>query len=321
MARARPGATEAGGPAKILLAAGAVGPRGGNLSPASDPFIPEDRGSFLPGRDVAALAGIALLAMLARDFVPPPGESGPQGAPEWIGRAVCSAASLIVLASLAARIFRSRGVAWIAAAVGAAGFLIETSSPLASEPLILILTVSAFLLLVTVDRPSSGCGVASGAALGGAVLLQSSSAILAPLLLAPLFDRRFPPAIRRALAGSAVVGLAALLAAASLGRGIRNGVWLPGGVLAGNRSPADAAAAPSLSPAALLWLFFLLVFAIRGWVRAERRGVRILALAALGLTFALPFRTGPARKTRASIVHPLLSLYGAAGISRTRKTA
>jgi hypothetical protein len=73
--------------------------------------------------------------------------------------------------------------------------------------------------------------------------------------------------------------------------------------------------------ARLLWLCLLFALGVVGWVRAERRGIRIIALVALGLALALPSIPAAAGETRASIVDPLLTLYAAAGIIRAVRPA
>ena len=75
----------------------------------------------------------------------------------------------------------------------------------------LLLLASAFLLLAASDRPSSNLAVLGGATLGAAALTRSSGLVLAPLLLAPLLDRRWPVRARGHLAGSALLGLALAL--------------------------------------------------------------------------------------------------------------
>jgi hypothetical protein len=316
---------EDGRPATVLTASRAAGASDNLVGRPRGSLAREERGFSLPGRDVVALSGIALLAFLAWEAMIR--FSAPRGFPGavWNGMAdaACGAASLVVLASLAARIFRSRSVAWASAVVGAAGYLLRTHpESSASEPLILGLSVFGFLLLVTVDRPSSGCGVGAGAVLGSAILFQPVASILTPLLLAPLFDRRFPPAIRRVLAGSAAFGLAAVLAAGYIARGIRDGLWSPEGFLPGSGAGvAFPAFSPGLPSARILWLCLLFAFGVVGWLRAQRRGARVVALAALGLALAVLSAPAAAGKTRASIVYPLLALYGAAGIIRTVRPA
>jgi len=127
--------------------------------------------------------------------------------------AVLGALSVLVLASLAGRVagsLRAARFAGVAAALHPP--LLILSADVQSEPLFLLLLLAAgFLLLVSVDRPSSGCGLLSGAALALAALTRPSALALVPLLAAPLFDRRFPAAVRRSLAASALFGLCAVL--------------------------------------------------------------------------------------------------------------
>ena len=82
-----------------------------------------------------------------------------------------------------------------------------------SEPLfLLLLGVSGFLLLAAADRPSSNLALAAGAVLAIAALTRSSALVLAPLLLAPLGDRRYPMRARSHVAFSALLGFAVALA-------------------------------------------------------------------------------------------------------------
>jgi 4-amino-4-deoxy-L-arabinose transferase-like glycosyltransferase len=120
----------------------------------------------------------------------------------------------LVLAVLSARIFRRRGVA-VATGVFAAVHppFVLASSEIQSEPLFMVLLLSAgFLLLAASDRPSSNLAVLAGAALGLAALTRASALVLAPLLLAPLADRRWPTRARAHLAASATLGFAVALA-------------------------------------------------------------------------------------------------------------
>jgi 4-amino-4-deoxy-L-arabinose transferase-like glycosyltransferase len=143
--------------------------------------------------------------------------------------AILGALATLVLASIALRAFRSRRAARITGVLAAVhpGFLI-LSTDVQSEPLFLLLLLcSGFLLLVAVDRPSSGCGAAAGAALALAALTRPWALALAPLLASPLLDRRFPPAIRRVLAGSALFGFALVLLPWTIRNAIRFRAFLP----------------------------------------------------------------------------------------------
>ena len=113
-----------------------------------------------------------------------------------------------VLAALAGRLFRRRGVA-LATGFAAAfhpGFVL-LSTDVQSEPLFLLLLLCAgFLLLVAVDRPSSNTALLAGAAVAAAALTRPSALVLAPLLAASLLDGRYPPRARAHLAASALLG-------------------------------------------------------------------------------------------------------------------
>ncbi len=140
------------------------------------------------------------------------------GHPEWIAVAkvansVLGALLAPLLAALSLKLFRRRGVA---AATGVAAALhpafVMMATEVQSEPLFLVLLVgSGFLLLAASDRPSSNLALAAGIALGLAALTRSTALVLAPFLLAPLADRRYPTRARRHLAASALVGFAATL--------------------------------------------------------------------------------------------------------------
>lgn len=127
---------------------------------------------------------------------------------------VLGALSALLIAALAARLFRRRSAA-IAAGVLAAlhpTFLLA-SADLQSEPLFLVLLLCAgYLLLASTDRPSSNLALFAGVFLGLAALTRSSALVLAPLLLAPLCDRRHPRRAGAHIAFSALLGFGAALA-------------------------------------------------------------------------------------------------------------
>ncbi|HEY6148243.1 MAG TPA: glycosyltransferase family 39 protein, partial [Thermoanaerobaculia bacterium] len=128
--------------------------------------------------------------------------------------AVLGALAALLIAAISARIFRRRGIAAVtglAAAVHPG--LVSLSADVESEPLFLVLLLSAgFLLLAAVDRPSSNLGVAAGIVLALAALTRPSALALAPFLAAPLFDRRYPLRARSHLAASGLLGFAIALA-------------------------------------------------------------------------------------------------------------
>ena len=128
--------------------------------------------------------------------------------------AVVGALAAVLLAVLSARLFRRRGVAIATGGLAAVHptFLLA-SADVQSEPLfLLLLCASGFLLLAAADRPSSNLALAAGAVLALAALTRSSALVLAPLLLAPLGDRRYPPRARAHVALSALLGFGFALA-------------------------------------------------------------------------------------------------------------
>jgi hypothetical protein len=134
-----------------------------------------------------------------------------------------------MLAAIAVRVLGGRRAALGAGLAAAAhpAFL-WLSSGVQSEPLFMVLLLgTGFLLLVAVDRPSSGMALASGGALGLAALTRPSALALFPFLAAPLFDRAFPPRIRAALAGSAFVGAVLVLAPWTIRNAIVHRAFLP----------------------------------------------------------------------------------------------
>jgi hypothetical protein len=102
------------------------------------------------------------------------------------------------------------------------------SAEVQSEPLFLVfLVASGGLLLAAADRPSSNLAAAAGAGLALAALTRSTALALAPLLLAPLFDRRLPRRARVHLAGSALVGFALFLVPWTIRNALAYGELLP----------------------------------------------------------------------------------------------
>ena len=131
-----------------------------------------------------------------------------------IANAGMGALAAVGLTSLSARIFRRRGVALATGAAAAIhpGFVF-LSTDIQSEPLFLLLLLSAgWLLLVSTDRPSSSLALLAGAAVALAALTRPSALVLAPLLAAPLFDRRHPFRVRSHLAAAALLGFLFTLA-------------------------------------------------------------------------------------------------------------
>ena len=83
------------------------------------------------------------------------------------------------------------------------------STDVQSEPLfVLLLLCSGYLLLAAADRPSSNLADRGRRRLALAALTRPSALALAPLLAAPLFDRRWPRRARGQVAASAAPGSA-----------------------------------------------------------------------------------------------------------------
>jgi hypothetical protein len=143
--------------------------------------------------------------------------------------ALLGAVAAVLLAALSSRIFGNRAVAvgtGLAAAFHPSFVLLSTD--VQSEPLFLVaLLLSAFALLAAVDGPSKGSAFAAGVALGVAALTRPSALALAPLLAAPLFDRRRPRSARVALAALAAAGLIFALAPWTARNAARFGELIP----------------------------------------------------------------------------------------------
>lgn len=131
-----------------------------------------------------------------------------------IANAALGALGALLVAALSVRIFRQRGLAIAAGALAALHpTLVLVSSDVQSEPLFVALLLSAgYLLLGATDRPSSNLAVLSGALLALAALTRSSALVLAPLLLAPLWDSRHPQRANAHIAFSALLGFGLALA-------------------------------------------------------------------------------------------------------------
>jgi hypothetical protein len=195
-----------------------------------------------------------------------------------LATAVPGALLPVLLAALSARLFRRRGLAIATGALAAVcPPWLAGSDARPSLPLVFLL-VSAFLLLVATDRPSSNFAVLSGAALALAVVTRPSALILVPSLAAPLFDRRYPRRINAHVAGSVILGLFLVL-----------GPVLANAVLAGHRlvsrtflSHAD----PMPGAHALAATIILGPLAAIGIARAERRGCAWFCAGVLAATSA-----------------------------------
>jgi len=134
-----------------------------------------------------------------------------------------------LLALISLKLFRDRRTAIATGIVAAVHppFLLFTSD-LESETIFLPLLVGAgALLLAAADRRSKTLALSSGVALGLAALTRPSALALAPLLVAPLFDRREPHAGRGSLAVAAVLGFFLTLAPWTIRNLIRFGELIP----------------------------------------------------------------------------------------------
>jgi hypothetical protein len=131
-----------------------------------------------------------------------------------VASAVLGGFAAVILAAIAARLFGKRGVAigvGIAAALDPS--LVMVSSDVQSEPLFLVLLLGAgFLLLASVDRPSSTLSLAAGILTGLAILTRPSALLVAPLLAAPLGDLRWPFRVRAHIAAAGILGAVISLA-------------------------------------------------------------------------------------------------------------
>ena len=122
--------------------------------------------------------------------------------------AAAGALAPLLTAALAARLLRRRGLA-LAAGYAAAldPSLVYLSADIQSETIFVPLLLAAgFLLLAAVDRPSTNLSLAAGLLLAAAALTRPSALALGVLLLAPLFDRRWPIRARAHLAAAALFG-------------------------------------------------------------------------------------------------------------------
>lgn len=129
------------------------------------------------------------------------------------GAAAASCVPLL-LAALSARLFGRRGIAiatGLAAAVHPSFVLL--AADIHSETIFLpVLLAAAYLLLAAVDRPSTSLALGAGVLLAAAALVRPSALALAPFLLGPLWDRRYPLRARGHLAAAALLGFVGALA-------------------------------------------------------------------------------------------------------------
>jgi hypothetical protein len=128
-----------------------------------------------------------------------------------------------LLAALSLGLFGRRGIArW----TGIAGALhppfVLLSCDVQSEAVFLpLLLSSGALLLAGADRRSPRLALLAGIALAAAALTRPAALALSPLLLAPLWDRRFPLRDRRRTAFAAILGLLCALAPWTIRNAVR----------------------------------------------------------------------------------------------------
>lgn len=201
----------------------------------------------------------------------------PAGLADRIGAAAYGSAAALVVAAFSARIVRRRAVA---IATGAAAALCPTEALVGTgawtAPLFVLLLLSAgYFLLAATDRPSSNLAVAAGALLALGAAGQSALPVLAlaPLTLAPLWDRRYPRRAGVHIAMSALLGFGATFAPLALGGAVR--------LRASSGHPR-----PDIAAAAAL-VGVLVVPAAIGLLRAGRPGVRAFCLVFFGITAAV----------------------------------
>lgn len=133
------------------------------------------------------------------------------------------AAAAVLLAMLSGKIFGRRSIA-LATGVAAAFHpsLVLLSTGVQSEPLFLVLLLSSGLLLLSAaDSTSTRRAVFAGALLGLAALTRPSALALAPLLAAPLLDRRTRGRLRIRMAAGALAGLVLALAPWTIRNAVR----------------------------------------------------------------------------------------------------
>jgi hypothetical protein len=97
-----------------------------------------------------------------------------------------------------------------------------------------LLLGAGYLLLAAVDRPSTSLALVAGGTAALAALTRASALALAPFLLAPILDRRYPIRARAHLAGAALVGFLFTLAPWTLRNAIVFGEFIPVNDAAGN---------------------------------------------------------------------------------------
>ncbi len=137
--------------------------------------------------------------------------------------ALLGASAALLLAVLSARIFARRSIAVATGLVASVHpSFVQFSTDVQSEPLFLLfLLLAALFQLTAADGPSPKWALAAGAALALAALTRPSALALAPLLAAPLLDRRWPRPARLRVAAAALAGFLVALAPWTLRNALR----------------------------------------------------------------------------------------------------
>lgn len=223
---------------------------------------------------------------------------------------VLGALGALLVAALSARIFGRRGLAIAAGALAALHpALVLGSSDVQSEPLFVVLLLSSgYLLLAATDRPSSNLAVLGGVFLALAALTRFSALMLAPLLLAPLWDDRHPRRANAHIAFSALLGFGLALAPWTL----QNAVVLGGRIVVNDGAGYVFYGPRSAVLAAGAYMATLFLCAGIGLARAPRTGVSAFCLVFLAATMLHVILEAHGRYPTASW-DPVLLLYASYG--------
>jgi 4-amino-4-deoxy-L-arabinose transferase-like glycosyltransferase len=227
-----------------------------------------------------------------------------------IATAAAGALSAVLLAALSARIFGRRGIALATGGLAAVSpTLVLAASEAGAGPLFAALLLSAgYLLLAATDRPSSNLAVLAGVFLALAALTRPPALALAPLLLAPLFERRHPLRANAHIAFSALFGFGAALAPWAL----HDANLFGGSGLAMGVSHADPRfwPQPVVLAAGACALFLL---AGVGFARAPRAGVSAFCAAVLAVTVLVHVAIEGSSSDWAASWDPIVLLYAVSG--------
>jgi dolichyl-phosphate-mannose-protein mannosyltransferase len=146
-----------------------------------------------------------------------------------VANALLGGVSPVLLAAISIRIFRNRALAlWTGTAAAIHPAFLLVCSDIQTEALFLLFLLSSgYVLLAATDRPSSNLALAAGALLGLAALTRASALGLAPLLAAPILDRRFPWRLRAHLAAAGLAGFCLMVAPWTLRNALVFGRLIP----------------------------------------------------------------------------------------------